>query len=118
MGMDTSPAYIEMCQMAPEVQSQWKPEVGDHCLEQGRRPRILADSPSGTLPSTIWLPRQDQLQRLLGADKPREFMASCHAIATHPRWFDTAETPEQIWLILLMRELYHKSWAGVIWDDI
>ena len=119
--MDTSEKYIEMCQMAPEVQSRWQPAKGDYYrLQDDEVPGLLVTESlrAEQVPSAIWFPRQDQLQVMLEANTRLGFMSFSHAIASHPEWFDAAETPEQFWLILLMRELYHKSWSGVIWGDI
>ena len=116
--MDLTDSYHEMCEMAPEVQSKWTPQPGDYYRAEGSSLTAFLVDPARLSTPAVWLPRQDQLQRLLGIQSQREFLVACHTFGSHPRWFEKAESPEQAWLMLVMREAYGKVWRGLFWAEI
>jgi len=135
--------YIEMCERAVEIQEQWKPQVGD-CFVQVYTNReqsgLLFVSEKfdeyETEPDfsdnkyAIWLPRQDQLQKMIG-DIPLDLLSSiaCFSftdlrIKNHlisRRFFDTYAfhftSFEQLWLAFAMKEKYNKVWDGNDWRE-
>lgn len=71
--MDTSETYIKMCENAKEIQKQWISSDGDYYVYfiVPHEPNIfIRSSRYGVDPVDtshwIWLPRQDQLQKMIG----------------------------------------------------
>lgn len=81
------------------------------------------DYPKGSKKVTfIWIPRQDQLQEMLGdysyilayiARFNHEFAPRMFRGVNSP--FDTCTSMEQLWLAFVMEEKYDKSWDGMDW---
>ena len=130
--MDISKEYILMCEEAKEIQDLWNnPEVGDFTYNP---PYSRWDSWVGCVGdkdcylvkntengSSIWLPRQDQLQEMivtLGmssatflqtmANKVWDSMQSCD-------YYLQFKSMEQLWLGFIMFEKYNKKWNGKDW---
>ncbi len=122
--MDVSETYIEMCEKAEEIQelSPWQHDDGHnfwHVFE--------------TLPkNNVWLPRQDQLQEMLGLPMPElldklytEIWTEDHGIMI-PDWAEVRDKRnrstgkwlvyswEQLWLAFVMKE-NNKVWDGTDW---
>lgn len=134
--MDTSKTYIKMSD-CPEIQGEWKPIEGDWVLEKTYKdvPRVLKDGfREGTFITEIqweendyldqklfiWLPRQDQLQEMLG-DYEKQFEVldnwregGCDDVLY---WnIGNLKSWEQLWLAFVMWELSHKKkWDGSKW---
>ena len=67
----------------------------------------------------IWLPRQDQLQEILGdvMGLQPEFLAKYlyeFAVSKVTKLFDTME---QLWLAFVMKEKFNKTWNGENWEE-
>ena len=128
--MDTSTEYLKMCD-CPEIQDfrkeygQW--QDGDFAADKAA-PRDISfhcsecDHEYGAefQLDCIWLPRQDQLQEMLGSslctdspvtawlDKLWPFYKAHHHEACWMTW-------EQFWLCFVMRVLHKKCWDGKGW---
>ena len=79
--MDTSGDYIKMCEQATEVQEAWLSSHGDYYLwryKTGRYGHWHINPVMWGLPGrrrrlsrqNIWLPRQDQLQKMIYTPQP------------------------------------------------
>ena len=139
--MDKSPAYIQLCTKAEEVQVQWNPMHGDFFLGENKRiecwvERVHAgrqvhkgfgitrkDSTVIYVTPYAWLPRLDQLMELAQVTGRRfesvsqEFFVwtkkQYPAGASPPsRWFSSLE---QLWLAFVMQCRYAKVWDGTEW---
>ena len=146
--MDTSETYIKMCEGAPELELPKR-------LLSGRRtvPWLDGDmialngevsmydscshsegfiEPEVYDPACIWLPRQDQLQEMIGIQDVRELLLAFHRF-THPadgmhirqEDFEEVKTKtkyrslftsmEQLWFAFMMKQNHNKVWDGSSW---
>ena len=138
-----------MCQKAEEIQNLWRPKQCDFIiniadLEEG----LSSCKPAESLvqvanmyyeeqdnerylqecedlkEQALWLPRQDQLQKMIEPDNSRVHFimmnvlesryndASKHAMVSAPELFYSME---QLWFAYIMREKYHKVWNEQEW---
>jgi hypothetical protein len=124
--MDTSDIYIAMCEKAKEIQLEHTIyELGDFYYS-GRsvvvdKPEIIlatainAGKKRALLDLKIWLPRQDQLQQMIG-----NYNEQCNAIYSYIMAEVLSPTTdlksmEQIWLKTVMKVKYNKVWEGSDW---
>lgn len=136
--MDLGKTYIKMCEKAEEIQKQRNVieaikeavgeypvgkyklmEVGDVFYTEGKGVHI---SFGIAYPASIWLPRQDQLQEMLGG-----FDISFPLIGQFYRYIMTdnlrrrrsvisyCSSMEQLWLAFVMKEKYNNIWNGEEW---
>ena len=159
--MNTNETYIKMCEKAEEMQAQWKPVLGDWICsatqtlrnkKSGRNVRVVqyvedkrgypiihSRESMGTMDAKycvdiIWLPRQDQLQEVMGlSDRQlmKQFRNFLIWITGVPECYDRYNTGEsfpdtmpygvflpsfeQLWLAFVMKEKYNKVWNGEEW---
>ena len=132
--MDTTEKYIKMCEKAEEIQKKWKPIVGDYttwCADP--KVRILGGTAykiwrmiypeqeimqyslchPHSLSNYVWLPRQDQLQEMMGFQNPMDY---------RKWWFDIGigrddddyyfkfDSWDKYWLAFVMKEKFNKTW--------
>ena len=134
--MDTSEQYIKMCEKAEEIQALWEaPRKQDWCAPRGvSHPDyfgvdIYNSFVFGTGPNikeqAIWLPRQDQLQEMVGYKGlpyllTQAFERSVNGGATSYIWGNGKHftSMEQLWLAFVMGERYHKVWNGITWKKL
>ncbi len=104
--MDISTLYVRMCEQADDIQKLWdfdNIEPSDIYFHHGDL--------------SIWLPRQDQLQKML----PKEYTTIDAMFEHFVTWiyenddyledeFAGNETAEQLWLTFIMKEKYNKTW--------
>jgi len=157
--MDTSETYIKMCD-CPELQEQWRVACGDYCLITKPDNRIVivvegnleirtsaSNFVTVTFPESygrntdlkkldnlIWLPRQDQLQEMVGL----ELLEDTHLVIWKTLWntslkmeitkkdkvtrkqqywyYVEGESMEQLWLTFVMKEKYNKIWSVKEWE--
>jgi hypothetical protein len=130
--VDTSEQYIKMCQKALEIQSEkcdffeWGDyiAVGDAKYEDvgmcEAGPRSNFDRQEGE----TWLPRQDQLQEMVG-DPIFLIIGNLDTFYTggwrdeawgHEDW-ESPQTMEQLWLMYVMYHKHGKFWNGEAWTD-
>lgn len=133
--MDTSEKYIKMCEKAEEIQRKASLFPGDVWyhpeLEVGlchyNYPCWSCDAGVekvfwfdgygirlvDKLGSMIWLPRQDQLQEIIGFSVFEQYNHNFWWWAeTKTNLIEDAESWEQLWLAFVMHEKY-----GKVWDD-
>ena len=125
--MDTSEIYIKISKKAEEIQNKKLASMDDfsYCLlkeenyfvtgEYIHQNSVLADK-------YIWLPRQDQLQKMIDWKRFGLYINW----NTLPHRFEWKNDPlcikgmngnsmEQLWLSFTMKEKYHKIWDGNNW---
>lgn len=106
--MDTS-KYIKMCD-CEEIQRDHTFKIGDfvHNLDHGfdEWTGYVGDNECFPYNDSIWLPHQDQLQKLSGLSW-REFDRSCQVY--------NETTKEQAGIIVVMKKKFNKTWDGKKW---
>lgn len=127
--MDTTETYIKMCDN-PETQRQrpsiesWKYWHQSGRCYSGIDGEWWARTTGEESPFGIWLPRQDQLQEMVGIITPEsyleyvfnqyfEFADDTGVDIKNP--YPEAKTPEQLWLAFVQKELHNKIWDGDKW---
>jgi hypothetical protein len=150
--MDATNRYTMMCQRADEIQDLWRPRQCDFIinfadLEEGLSFCRPAESIVQVLnmyyveqdgdnylqecqdvkEQALWLPRQDQLQKIIEPDNTRVFSImseivgsqyydySKNAIVTAPELFYSME---QLWLGYVMKEIFKKLWNEKDWISV
>lgn len=138
--MDTSETYIKMCQKAVEIQKEWKVEKGDwYILVEEKIDKCVNSIKKGvpecvgliTFPYNeeeigildgyddrdffkrtdfVWLPRQDQLQEMINV--PDKVNLLYRLVEYADGW---SCSWEQLWLVFVVHEKYHKKWNGENW---
>lgn len=112
--MDTSEQYIKMCEKVVEIQALRGYEDGDVFWEKNEKQIHIWREGDGlgghTCYSGIWLPRQDQLQEMLGGfgDASNLLIDFVEDVQAHRSF-------EQFWFSLVMQEKYNKVWNGEDW---
>jgi hypothetical protein len=139
--MDITGKYIKMCQMATEIQKNWKPQEWDwikyydtyfkkeqiwHVL-----PYEIADSgfygayiegegigSDKYNSQLVWLPQQDQLQEMVF----NRYDGYRWLIIDFAEWVGeykdkTSLSMEQLWLFFVMGKRFNKQWDGKDWKD-
>jgi len=119
--MDTSKEYIKMCD-CPEIQlfslaSKWERWSIWFFWDA-----LFAGNALPNYCSPVWLPRQDQLQEMVGRPEMGdllnsfyEFYGSDYHLSTSKFMFEGYNSMEQLWLAFVMWELYQKRWDGKTW---
>ena len=73
----------------------------------------------------IWLPRQDQLQEMLGAHKLEAMILLINQLAgvvcSNDQWIEKfyyrkCNSMEQLWLSFVMQKKFNKIWNGEEWE--
>jgi hypothetical protein len=125
--MDTTETNIKMNWKAREIQDSHEPQEGDYYWEDGCGSPYLTilsaksdDYFMQALGAPVWLPRQDQLQEMVGGwalgllDK---FYNFCMWDEQFEELRDkmTPISMEQLWLCFVMKEKYNTVWNGEEW---
>jgi len=138
--MDTSETYIKMCdceeiQGLRPVKYDWLDNLyyGRTILQPDHAPFLFgsSDDKLDTMDS-IWLPRQDQLQEMVGQgwegckcfdDIPLTvILVSLYSFEKHNVLrtielnINSPASMEQLWLAFVMKEKYNKVWDGSNWE--
>ena len=128
--MDKTEQFIKMAD-CPEVQGQWKKEQYGDILAVYDRKRtyengshyytllIAGGPPIRKSKNRIWLPRQDDIQRMMGKSE------SCFCIyQIKDGWggeiiqdrehvfYVAMNSPEQLWLAFYLHEKHQKVWSS------
>jgi len=130
--MDTSEIYIKMCEKAAEITGKWNPfcrgqndywwaEVESDLNARGICMKIAE---WGAHTKYVWLPRQDQLQEMVGGRNAlggftwwvyhTEKRIAGEAIIPND-YSEQFNSMEQLWLAFVMKEKYNKVWTGNAW---
>ena len=127
--MDVSPEYIKMCEKAKEIQALRVLANGDYevRLKYGKGQVEVHHHREITAhyrpENHLWLPRQDQLQEMVGGfNQPRidwlEWLKHIYNHWSYGNPFDNANrftSFEQEWLAFVMYECYREIWNGKDW---
>ena len=126
--MDTSAEYIKQCEKAKEIQDLIKNKrlsfYFRHTYDKKRR-RLSVCQTGKAVNAHLWIPRQDQLQKIMFGDIGH---ISFFIDSLTSYLFDYSDTQcprfdfdrkfgsmEQLWLGFVMSERYHKKWDGNDW---
>jgi len=110
--MDTSQEYILMCSQSDAARWTKETIMDDHNYF------------AGTPEKVIWLPRQDQLQEMLGSvsNVGRNWIFNLHRFIDFTQAQECnesrvgfAHSMEQLWLAHVMKEKFNKTWNGSDW---
>lgn len=131
--MDTNPEYIKMCEKAKELQNHYL-NTGDYYCRlpsheiklvkwaDQRRVSGIELKEYGTAKThvrvgNIWLPRQEDLQRMIEDDAITQIQKLWGWIITSKYVPVGMPQPsmEQLWLCFVMDEKYNKIWDGTNW---
>lgn len=119
--MNISPKYIKMCKKADEIQQIWTPRVGDWTW-RGERYLPVSDTCGVITDMTfnktdeIWLPRQDQLQEILGvaddltASILEELAEFRFRFVCWNSRFAIVLSGEELWFMFVMYKKFNKIW--------
>ena len=117
--MDTSEEYIKMCD-CPEIQLgeifMVQPyRDGNFCWDKVNK-KIRVDSCPGGENTSVWLPRQDQIQEMMGF----KYAGPGYIRKLWDFTLDESEkraynSLEQLWLAFYMFEKHKKTWGGEKW---
>ena len=141
--MDTSSRYVKMCEKAMEIQGLWTKQEGDWFEWEGHSVCLGHYVPidSGTISrgghdhdsqhidygQCTWLPRQDQLQEMLGQSARsliRDFwdfnnISGTRDVIESSRKYEYLQkftSIEQLWLAFVMKASYNKLWINGEWE--
>lgn len=112
--MDTSQQYVDMCRKAVEIQDREIPTIG-----------VLGDPRVLLLGENTWwfdrkglifLPRQDQLQDMVGNFELCMSLAYELGDGCSEGYSLDFSSFEQLWLGIVMHEKYGKTWTGSDWE--
>ena len=142
--MDTTDQYIKMCEMAEEIQEEWKPRLGDLMYAPsfcrylfGRLENVSVEKDTQWIlkPNEIeeinrnellanhcfWLPRQEQLQEMVKEKSDvypwtlnRRFWKWSHGFYEH-EIAGYYNSFEKLWLAFVMSQKHGKRWDGEKW---
>jgi len=147
--MDATNRYVMMCQKAEEIQNLWSPKQCDFIINHEDMEEGLSfckpaesmvqvvgmyyDDQDGEKfqqeredlkEQALWLPRQDQLQKIIEPDNARVY--SLTSIVMERQYHDYTKNAsvaaselfysmEQLWLAYIMKEKFHKVWNEEEW---
>ena len=131
-----SQTYVKMCESAKEIQAhRGRDEIqsgsyrfveGEIQIAIGHVTGISVAKVPYATNNTIWLPRQDQLQEMIGnfeTCKNALFSAGYNDNEYSEYWdmpnkyWNKFTSMEQLWLAFVMREKYNKMWDGESWKE-
>lgn len=128
--MDTSETYIKMCEKAEEIQ---KPEILDGhdyiCVQSVKAGygsllgAVTSPNVFEGIKEFIWLPRQDQLQEMVG-DLSQSNVGCAVLASIFADWVSKMSdmglfhSMEQLWLAFVMKKLHNKTWNGKDWVKV
>ena len=119
--MDTTPNYVKMCEKAEEIQSLKKIKaitayrlVCGEIIDEDGNYIIEVEKPIPDIQGYyyVWLPRQDQLQAMMGEELYQ-------LLGGFDRWLlkmlyekdsDLYSSMEQLWLTFVMHQKFGKTW--------
>jgi len=123
--MDDTETYIKMCKKAEEIQDLWDRNHYDFFYNPDHKSICITgyyDEDGEYLRGkrAIWLPRQSQLQEMVG-----DYQECCNLLHDYfdcedgdrleTLWDYTLTSMEQLWLAFVMKEKYHKVWNTEDW---
>ena len=132
--MDTSKEYIKMCERAGEIQKLVPVNLQGHHYRWDNHIHILEGEYyywkieiHEIDKEKIWLPRQDQLQEMVGKYESCVISFFDYLKNNTGGWRDGSDgfadpdiyekftSMEQLWLAFVMKEKFNKTWNGKDW---
>jgi hypothetical protein len=147
--MDATNRYIKMCQTAEDIQRAWNPRPCDFMIEKEDLQEGLSLCHPGSSRvqvvdmyfeaegseqyqeerdhlknNAIWLPRQDELQRMAEPDNSKVYLIINHVSSDqyyYPPKNAQVSAPEifysmeQLWFAYIMKEKFNKVWNEEGW---
>ena len=135
--MDCSSDYIKMCETAVEIDHiGWKLDCRGELYAGPVSHKIFYGYKEEIETNYIWLPRQDQLQEMVGIEIISKYIKWTTIDTSIPfnrhlalmKWFDVLSkarnqyantimtfSGEQLWLAFYMHEKHNKLWDGEQW---
>jgi len=127
--MDKTETYIKMSD-CPEIQAR-SPHVHFNYFAGPKSHTIYYGGIDVIETNYIWLPRQDDLQKMVGK-YPVVFEKFVNEVGINDfnygleemfEWglfeeYSNSTSMEQLWLAFVMKELYQKQWDGTEWKEI
>jgi hypothetical protein len=115
--MDTSPEYDLMCATAQEIQGRWAYQRGDWWAFYDGEWMACCDTADNFIGfeganGEAWLPRQDQLQELVGWGVDA-LVHDAARLLREEEW--QCASMEELWLRIVMHEKHNKDWNGEAW---
>ena len=113
--MDTSKQYVKMCSCeAIQSNKPYPPSPNLH-LNFYHRTIPLTDSIQKFQNASIWLPRQDQIQEMMG-NHPDLILILAKSINDGIFRGQDFITFEQLWLAYYMNERHNMEWRNESWQ--
>ncbi len=147
--MDTSKRYIAMCSKADEIKAHWKPALGDYfygvpqdfsdmeyekgiyqflncedefysIIPDNYDTRTREFTGLGDEDDAIFLPRQDNLQKMIDYELPLDLINDFNQWSSDQdiSMKERLKTIEQLWLAYVMWKNYSKIWTGKDWEHV
>lgn len=115
--MDTSEEYTMMCELAKEIQKQWDYSVFDFWKFKNPElpPPLISGYDCFEKEGKIWLPQQDQLQKMFNYDWHSVFCNGLISKFHESQYYIQFKTMEELWLAYVMKEKYNKIWYDDNW---
>lgn len=112
--MDTSETYIKQCKKAWEIQKLYPTgnyKTPNLCFYNGEFLLMTNLKPG------VWLPYQDQLQKMLKLELYQTYSAFDRWLLKelYEKKSDLYASMEQLWLAFVQKELHNKVWDGEEW---
>ena len=90
-----------------------------HAVNAEGDERIFASAEDIEKVTSIWLPRQDQLQEMVGDSWIQRVSMLWRMLMEDCDWaIQRADSLEQAWLMLVMHEKYGKHWTREAWVEV
>ena len=107
--MDNSQEYIRMCN-CPEIQDKAETFLPPSDHFEGVSCSLTGDFAYFDDEDFIWLPRQDQLQEMVGKQAPCGITQELIKVLP-----PICDTWEKFWLMYVMGKKFKKTWNGEAW---
>ncbi len=125
--MNIPKKYIKMCEQAVKIQEKKLKQAADFnslvwCKRQDEGHELVKGfccfSAEERSDCCIWLPRQDELQKMLGNVPDSAGWFILRNFVEENGWYIKDELTgswEMLWLAIVMKTLYNKKWDGNQW---
>ena len=121
--MDTTEENVRMCEKAEEIQNSWIPQKYDYTWKKhyegltviiNRHQQEQITKYTG---SYIWLPTQNQLQKLTDIKSIPVLLSQFNEFVFENVEYTSQfiDSCEKLWLAFVMKKCYKKSWNGKEW---
>jgi hypothetical protein len=117
--------YIAQCD-CPEIQNNWKVQEGDYYYHGGYGCCLFVTDVRDVTTTAIWLPKQDQLQRMMKAKADKLLIELVNYLQDNQKFYKNGRVKklyltgsmEQLWLAFVMKEKFGKVWVKGKWKNI